>query len=109
VDGEWTDAGYEGGHTCHTGQFFFTEEAVLATAEVEPYASNAKTRTTLTEDTVYDQSGTRGGLLRLRYGRDDIARGVHGSITVGVDPDDTNDGQNGPGPSPSTTPSATAG
>ncbi|MHB9860510.1 intradiol ring-cleavage dioxygenase [Streptomyces sp. YIM S03343] len=108
VDGEWTDAGYEGGHACHTGQFFFAEEAVLATAVVEPYASNTKTRTTLTEDTIYDQSGTQGGLLKLRYHHDDIARGVHGSLTVGVDPDTTNDGTNGPAPSASATPSATA-
>lgn len=112
VDGEWTDAGYEGGHTCHTGQFFFAEEAVLATAAIEPYASNTKPRTTLTEDTIYDQSGTAGGLLKLRYHHGDIARGVHASLTVGVDPDTTNDGQNGPGPVPvpvpSTTPSATS-
>ncbi|MFK4099441.1 intradiol ring-cleavage dioxygenase [Streptomyces sp. NPDC019531] len=92
VDGEWTDAGYEGGHTCHTGQFFFDEESVLASAEQEPYVSNEAERTTLTEDTIYDQSGVTGGLLRLRYRKDDIGKGVRGSITVGVDPDTTNDG-----------------
>ncbi|QJT02850.1 intradiol ring-cleavage dioxygenase [Streptomyces asoensis] len=105
VDGEWTDAGYEGGHTCHTGQFFFDEESVLASAVVEPYASNAAERTTLTEDTIYDQSGTQGGLLKLRYDKRDIARGVHGSITVGVDPDATEDGQGAP-PQPSASASA---
>lgn len=108
VDGEWTDAGYEGGHTCHTGQFFFAEEAVLATATTEPYASNTTPRTTLTEDGIYDQSGTTGGLLTLRYHHDDIARGVRASLTVGVDPSTTNDGQNGPGPAPSASPSATS-
>ncbi|NEB00256.1 intradiol ring-cleavage dioxygenase [Streptomyces sp. SID13726] len=92
VDGEWTDAGYEGGHACHTGQFFFDEESVLASAELEPYASNEAERTTLTEDTIYDQSGVTGGLLRLRYRKGDIGRGVRGSITVGVDPEATNDG-----------------
>ncbi|MET7450553.1 intradiol ring-cleavage dioxygenase [Streptomyces sp. NPDC005574] len=107
VDGEWTDAGYEGGHACHTGQFFFDEESVLASAEVEPYASNAAERTTLTEDTIYDQSGARGGLLRLRYDRRDIARGVHASLTVGVDPEVTEDGQAAP-PRPSTSASASA-
>ena len=100
VDGEWTDAGYEGGHTCHTGQFFFDEESVLASAELEPYASNAAERTTLDEDTIYDGSGTQGGLLRLKYDKRNIAKGVHASLTVGVDPESTNDGQDLP-PQPS--------
>ncbi|MCX4858745.1 intradiol ring-cleavage dioxygenase [Streptomyces canus] len=92
VDGAWTDAGYEGGHTCHTGQFFFDEESVLASAELEPYASNAAERTTLDEDTIYDGGGVTGGLLRLKYRRDGIGKGVRASITVGVDPEATNDG-----------------
>jgi len=92
VDGEWTDAGYEGGHTCHTGQFFFDEESVLACAEVEPYSTSTTERTTLTEDTIYDQSGTTGGLLKLKYNKKNIAKGVIGSLTMGVDPDTTNDG-----------------
>ncbi|MGW7726024.1 intradiol ring-cleavage dioxygenase [Streptomyces canus] len=91
VDGEWTDAGYEGGHTCHTGQFFFDEESVLASAELEPYASNTAERTTLDEDTIYDGGGVTGGLLRLKYRKDDIGKGVRASITVGVDPEATND------------------
>ncbi|AZP19094.1 intradiol ring-cleavage dioxygenase [Streptomyces aquilus] len=92
VDGKWTDTGYEGGHTCHTGQFFFSEEAVLASAEVEPYSTSTTERTTLTEDTIYDQSGTTGGLLKLKYDKKNIAKGVVGSITMGVEPDSTNDG-----------------
>ncbi|MEU6354056.1 intradiol ring-cleavage dioxygenase [Streptomyces sp. NPDC047072] len=92
VDGTWTDAGYEGGHACHTGQFFFDEESVLASAELEPYASNAAERTTLDEDTIYDGSGTAGGLLKLTYRKTNIGKGVRGSITVGVDPEATNDG-----------------
>ncbi|MEU5887899.1 intradiol ring-cleavage dioxygenase [Streptomyces sp. NPDC047461] len=107
VGGEWTDAGYEGGNTCHTGQFFFDEESVLASAVVEPYASNTAERTTLDEDSIYDGSGTAGGLLKLRYRKDDIAQGVRGSITVGVDPEATNDGQGSPPPaSASASPSA---
>ncbi|MFF5186754.1 intradiol ring-cleavage dioxygenase [Streptomyces sp. NPDC000345] len=108
VDGEWTDAGYEGGHTCHTGQFFFDEESVVATETVEPYASNTAERTLLSEDTIYDQSGTTGGLLRLRYDKRDITKGVRASLTVGVDPEATHDGQDAPpGPSASASPSAT--
>ncbi|MFJ8111217.1 intradiol ring-cleavage dioxygenase [Streptomyces sp. NPDC096132] len=92
VDGEWTDAGYEGGHTCHTGQFFFAEEAVLLTEEVDPYSTSTTTRTTLTEDTIYDQSGTTGGLLKLKYNKKNIAKGVIASLTMGVAPDETNEG-----------------
>lgn len=107
VGGEWTDAGYEGGTTCHTGQFFFDEESVLASAVVEPYASNTAERTTLDEDSIYDGSGAQGGLLKLKYREDGIARGVRGSITVGVDPEATNDGQGSPPPaSASASPSA---
>ncbi|MEU8677513.1 intradiol ring-cleavage dioxygenase [Streptomyces sp. NPDC048560] len=92
VGGKMTDAGYEGGHTCHTGQFFFSERSVLDSAKVAPYSTSTTTRTTLTEDTIYDQSGVTGGLLKLTYGKGRIARGVIGSITMGVDPDETNDG-----------------
>ncbi|WP_405389841.1 intradiol ring-cleavage dioxygenase [Streptomyces sp. NBC_01102] len=92
VGGKMTDAGYEGGHTCHTGQFFFAESAVLDSARTAPYSTSTTTRTTLTEDTIYDQSGVTGGLLKLTYGKGRMARGVAGSITMGVDPDETNDG-----------------
>ncbi|WP_432133621.1 intradiol ring-cleavage dioxygenase [Streptomyces sp. bgisy154] len=90
--GEWTDTGYEGGHTCHTGQFFFAEEAVLLTEDVAPYSTSTTTRTKLTEDTIYDQSGTTGGLLKLKYNKNKISKGVVASITMGVDPDETHDG-----------------
>ncbi|HWU08485.1 MAG TPA: intradiol ring-cleavage dioxygenase [Streptomyces sp.] len=92
VGGKMTDAGYEGGHTCHTGQFFFDESAVLDSAKEEPYSTSTTTRTTLTEDTIYDQSGVTGGLLKLSYRKGKMARGVVGSITMGVDPDETQDG-----------------
>lgn len=92
VGGKMTDAGYGGGHTCHTGQFFFAESAVLDSAKAAPYSTSTTTRTTLTEDTIYDQSGVTGGLLKLSYRKKQIERGVVGSITVGVDPDETHDG-----------------
>jgi hypothetical protein len=65
---------------------------VLACAGVEPYSTSTTERTTLTEDANYDQSGTMGGLLKLKYDKKNIAKGVLGTITVGVDPDVTNDG-----------------
>ncbi|WP_405894934.1 MULTISPECIES: intradiol ring-cleavage dioxygenase [unclassified Streptomyces] len=107
VNGEWTDAGYEGGNTCHTGQFFFDEESVLASAVVEPYASNTADRTTLDEDFLYDGSGAQGGLLKLRYDERDISQGVRASLTVGVDPEATNEGTGTP-PRPSTSASPSA-
>ncbi|MET9910858.1 intradiol ring-cleavage dioxygenase [Streptomyces sp. NPDC006476] len=92
VDGVWTDAGYEGGHTCHTGQLFFDERSVLLTAAVEPYASNTTTRTTLDEDGIYPGNGHEGGLLYLDYDHRRIARGVHARLTLGVTPEQTHDG-----------------
>ncbi|MFJ9680009.1 intradiol ring-cleavage dioxygenase [Streptomyces sp. NPDC101194] len=92
VGGKMTDGGYEGGHTCHTGQFFFAESAVLDSAKIEPYSTSTTARTTLTEDTIYDGSGVTGGLLKLSYRKRHMARGVVGSITMGVDPDETHDG-----------------
>ncbi|MFJ9543498.1 dioxygenase [Streptomyces sp. NPDC101225] len=92
VDGTWTDAGYEGGHTCHTGQLFFDETSVLLSADVPPYAANTTPRTTLDEDTIYPGNGHAGGLLRLDYDHRHIARGVHARLTLGVTPDETHDG-----------------
>ncbi len=97
VDGTWTDAGYEGGHTCHTGQLFFDEKSVLATSVLEPYVSNTTTRTTLTEDGIYPQNGHEGGLLYLQYDRHRIGRGVRARLTLGVAPDETHDGSDGGG------------
>ncbi|MEU9573946.1 intradiol ring-cleavage dioxygenase [Streptomyces massasporeus] len=92
VSGTWTDAGYEGGTTCHTGQLFFDEAIVLATAEVAPYSTNTTTRTTLDDDTIYPGNGTEGGLLKLTYKKGAIAKGVTATLTMGVDPEATQDG-----------------
>ncbi|MFF4539647.1 intradiol ring-cleavage dioxygenase [Streptomyces aureus] len=100
VDGTWTDAGYEGGHTCHTGQLFFSEKSVLASAEVAPYSTSTVTRTTLDEDTIYPGNGHEGGLLYLSYDKRHIARGVVARLTMGVAPDETHDSTD-TGPSPS--------
>nr|WP_043490883.1 MULTISPECIES: intradiol ring-cleavage dioxygenase [Streptomyces] len=92
VGGALTDSGYEGGHTCHTGQLFFAEEAVLASAEVAPYSTSTTERTTLDEDTIYPGNGAQGGLLTLKYKKGRIEKGVIGTLTLGVDPDTTHDG-----------------
>ncbi|MFE9990726.1 intradiol ring-cleavage dioxygenase [Streptomyces sp. NPDC005381] len=106
VDGTWTDAGYAGGHTCHTGQLFFAEKAVLASAEVAPYSTNTTTRTTLDEDGIYPDNGHEGGLLYLAYDRKRIARGVHARLTMGVTPAETHETTDSPPPAqPSVSPS----
>ncbi|WP_413808353.1 intradiol ring-cleavage dioxygenase [Streptomyces sp. OE57] len=92
IGGKLTDDGYEGGHTCHTGQLFFAEEAVLDSAKVAPYNTSTTERTTLDEDGIYPGNGARGGLLRLKYRKGRIEKGVVGSLTLGVDPDATHDG-----------------
>ncbi|MEU5032160.1 intradiol ring-cleavage dioxygenase [Streptomyces milbemycinicus] len=92
VGGALTDSGYEGGHACHTGQLFFAEEAVLASAEVAPYSTSTTERTTLDEDTIYPGNGAQGGLLTLKYKKGRIEKGVIGTLTLGVDPDATHDG-----------------
>jgi protocatechuate 3,4-dioxygenase beta subunit len=105
VDGEWTSAGYEGGHTCHTGQLFFSVESVLAAAAIAPYSTNTVTRTTLTQDRIYPQNGHEGGLLYLKYNENKIAKGVQANLTLGVVPEETDAG---PAPQPSTSPSSSA-
>ncbi|MFF7979754.1 hypothetical protein ACFZDK_11550 [Streptomyces sp. NPDC007901] len=48
--------------------------------------------TKLSEDIIYDGTGTTGGLLDIRYvHKGQLAKGLIGSITVGVDPGETND------------------
>ncbi|MGW1881349.1 intradiol ring-cleavage dioxygenase [Streptomyces sp. NPDC001970] len=109
VDGKLTDSGYEGGRTCHTGQFFFDEESVLASAAVAPYSTSTTERTTLQDDTIYDRSGVTGGLLKLKYRKGHIDQGVIGTITMGVAPEATNDGTGTgvqPGASATASPSA---
>ncbi|MGW9054843.1 intradiol ring-cleavage dioxygenase [[Kitasatospora] papulosa] len=105
--GSRTSDGYTGGRTCHTGQFYFSEGAVEATANIEPYSANTITRMPLDNDSIYPGTGTQGGLLTLNYDKKHIERGVIGHITMAVDPNATNDGQGTPGgPAPTAAPSS---
>ncbi|MFI6419419.1 intradiol ring-cleavage dioxygenase [Streptomyces sp. NPDC050842] len=92
VGGKMTATGYEGGHTCHTGQLFFAEAAVLDSAEVAPYSTSTTERTPLDDDTIYPGNGAEGGLLTLKYPKGKIAKGVVATLTMGVDPDETHTG-----------------
>jgi protocatechuate 3,4-dioxygenase beta subunit len=109
TDGTATKTGYTGGHTCHTGQFYFAETLISRFAGIEPYTTNETTRTTLDQDSIYDGTGTTGGLLTLRYDPRRITRGVTATLTMSLDPTATNDGEGTPGgPPPTVRPSATA-
>lgn len=96
VDGEQAPGGYEGGHQCHTGQLYFSEDAVRAVAQLDPYAENDTDRVTLGKDMVYPGKGARGGLLDLKYDKHLIQAGVLATLTMSVDPDATHDGSNAP-------------
>ncbi|MFF9704983.1 hypothetical protein GA0115256_141024 [Streptomyces sp. DconLS] len=108
--GSRTSDGYTGGRTCHTGQFYFSEDAVKATEDIAPYSANTVSRVTLGEDSIYPRTGTQGGLLELVYDKRHIERGVIGYLTMAVDPSATNDGQGAPGgaPAPTTSPTPSA-
>ncbi|MGV9291919.1 intradiol ring-cleavage dioxygenase [Streptomyces sp. NPDC003719] len=108
--GSRTSDGYTGGRTCHTGQFYFSEDSVKATVDVAPYSANTAARTTLDEDSIYPGTGTQGGLLKLVHDKRHIERGVVGHITMAVDPGATNDGAGAPGggPVPTGSPSPSA-
>ncbi|MEU5491809.1 intradiol ring-cleavage dioxygenase [Streptomyces sp. NPDC020196] len=103
--GSRTSDGYTGGRTCHTGQFYFSEDAVTATIDVAPYSANTMKRTTLDEDFIYPKTGAQGGLLELAYNKKHIERGVIGYITMAVDSSATNNGDGAPGGGPAPTPS----
>ncbi|GHE31102.1 intradiol ring-cleavage dioxygenase [Streptomyces hydrogenans] len=106
--GSRTSDGYTGGRTCHTGQFYFSEDSVKATADSAPYSANTMTRMTLDQDFLYPGTGAQGGLLELLYDSRHIEHGVIGYITMAVDPNATNDGAGAPGPVPTAPPSSSA-
>ncbi|AEW98759.1 intradiol ring-cleavage dioxygenase [Streptantibioticus cattleyicolor] len=103
--GRRTPGGYTGGHQCHTGQFYFSEEAVRLVARTDPYTGSTIRRTTLEEDLIYPGTGAAGGLLDLAYDPRHIRRGVLGRLTMSVDAAGTHDGSDAPLP-PFPTPSA---
>ncbi|MFF0463888.1 intradiol ring-cleavage dioxygenase [Streptomyces mexicanus] len=108
--GSRTSDGYTGGRTCHTGQFYFSEDSVKATMDIAPYSANTVPRVPLDQDSIYPGTGTQGGLLKLVHDKRHIERGVIGHITMAVDPGATNDGEGAPGggPAPTASPSPSA-
>jgi protocatechuate 3,4-dioxygenase beta subunit len=106
TEGTATATGYIGGHTCHTGQFYFAENLITRLNQYAPYNTNTTTRVTLDQDSIYPGTGSLGGLLTTNFHKHHLNQGVISGLTMSVDPTATGDGGNTGAPRP--TPTATA-
>ncbi|MFF6801228.1 intradiol ring-cleavage dioxygenase [Streptomyces sp. NPDC012616] len=79
------DGSFTGGQELHTGQLFFDETITTAVARVSPYSTNRVTRTTLAQDSVYDDGGAASGLLTLTALGNSTSSGYAGTLTLGVE------------------------
>jgi protocatechuate 3,4-dioxygenase beta subunit len=77
---------YRGGHVSHTGQLFFSERITGRVAGISPYSASTTARTPLSQDSIYQQAGSRSKLQLTPLRRGSIRRGLRGTITLGVDP-----------------------
>jgi protocatechuate 3,4-dioxygenase beta subunit len=79
-----SDGSFTGGQELHTGQLFFDETITTAVAKISPYSTNTVTRTTLTQDSIYDGGGAASGLLTLTALGSTTSAGYTGTLTLGV-------------------------
>ncbi|MCZ0989413.1 intradiol ring-cleavage dioxygenase [Streptomyces diastatochromogenes] len=79
-----SDGSFTGGSTVHTGQLFFSETITTAVAKVSPYSTNTVTRTTLSQDSIYDGGGASSGLLTLTALGSSASSGYTGTLALGV-------------------------
>jgi protocatechuate 3,4-dioxygenase beta subunit len=77
---------YRGGHVSHTGQLFFSERITAQVAGLSPYTGSTTARTPLSQDSIYQQAGSRSKLHLTPLRRGSIRRGFRRTITLGVDP-----------------------
>lgn len=80
-----SDGSFTGGRELHTGQLFFDETLSTRVAALSPYTTNTVTRTTLTQDSIYDGGGAASGLLTLTALGSSPSAGYTGTLTLGVD------------------------
>ncbi|MFD4626393.1 intradiol ring-cleavage dioxygenase [Streptomyces sp. NPDC058475] len=80
-----SDGSFTGGQELHTGQLFFSETVTTAVARISPYSTNTVTRTTLAQDSIYDDGGAASGLLTLTALGSSTSSGYAGALTVGVE------------------------
>ncbi|MGW2044760.1 intradiol ring-cleavage dioxygenase [Streptomyces sp. NPDC001858] len=80
-----SDGSFTGGQELHTGQLFFSETITTAVAAVSPYSTNTVTRTTLAQDSIYDDGGAASGLVTLTALGSSTSSGYAGTLTLGVE------------------------
>lgn len=80
-----SDGSFTGGQEIHTGQLFFNETITTAVARLSPYSANTVTRTTLAQDSIYDEGGAASGLLTLTAIGSSPSAGYTGTLTLGVE------------------------
>ncbi|MFJ9242743.1 intradiol ring-cleavage dioxygenase [Streptomyces sp. NPDC101776] len=79
-----SDGSFTGGSELHTGQLFIDETITTAVAKLSPYSTNTVTRTTLAQDSVYDDGGAASGLMTLTALGSSTSSGYTGTLTLGV-------------------------
>lgn len=100
--GEAANGTYDGGHVSHTGQLAFADEITDQIALIEPYSAKTDTFTRLDEDNVFgavEEDDPSFFVELIQVDAADIAAGMVGTITLGVDPEtvQTETGNQGPG------------
>jgi protocatechuate 3,4-dioxygenase beta subunit len=80
-----SDGSFTGGQEIHTGQLFFNETITTRVAAVSPYSTNTVPRTTLAQDSIYDDGGAASGLLTLTALGSSTSSGYAGTLTLGVE------------------------
>ncbi|MFE1922956.1 intradiol ring-cleavage dioxygenase [Streptomyces asoensis] len=80
-----SNGSFTGGQELHTGQLFINETITTAVAKVSPYSTNTVPRTTLAQDSIYDDGGAASGLLTLTALGSTTSAGYAGTLTLGVE------------------------
>ncbi|KUO22423.1 hypothetical protein AQJ91_03905 [Streptomyces dysideae] len=68
-----------------TGQLFFDETITARVGALSPYSTNTVTRTTLAQDSIYDDGGAASGLLTLTALGSSPSAGHAGTLTLGIE------------------------
>ncbi|MET7571280.1 intradiol ring-cleavage dioxygenase [Streptomyces sp. NPDC005492] len=79
-----SDGSFTGGQELHTGQLFIDETITAAVAQISPYSTNTVTRTTLAQDSIYDDGGAASGLMTLTALGSSTSSGYTATLTLGV-------------------------
>lgn len=80
-----SDGSFTGGTELHTGQLFFDETISARVGALSPYSANTVTRTTLAQDSIYDEGGAASGLLTLTALGSSPSAGYTGTLTLGIE------------------------